>query len=62
MGDGVIGQVAAAHDEGTADLGHQEVVQGCVGEHHAEVAHARGDGIGDGRLRPAWGKDDRPCH
>ena len=58
--DRLVGHVRARHDQRLADVGEQDVVQRRVGEHHAEVGRARGDGGGDRRPGAARGEDDRP--
>ena len=53
VGDGLVGVVAAGHDERDARIGHQQVVQRGVGEHDAQGALARGHCLGDPAIIPA---------
>ncbi len=45
---------------GTPDVAQQQVVERRVGEHHAQLAHARRDRRRDRRVRPPGGDHDRP--
>ncbi len=58
--DRVVGPVSAAHHEGPAHLGHQQVVERRVGQHQAEVVDARCDRLCDGRPRLAAREHDGP--
>ena len=44
VGDRLVGDVAARHHERRRGVGSQQVVQRRVGQHHAELGAARGDG------------------
>jgi hypothetical protein len=52
-GDRLVGEVARRHDEWAVDLGEQQVVEWCVGEHGADVGQVACDGSGEHRRRVA---------
>ena len=59
VGDRLVRAVAAGHHEGDARVVQQEVMQGRVGEHHAESCLARARLLGDAGVRPPVEQDDR---
>ena len=59
-GDRLVGDVAAGHHERQPGVAQQQVVERRVGEHHAQLAHARCDRRRDRRVRPPGGDHDRP--
>ncbi len=58
--DRLVGAVAARHHERSAEVADQQVVQRCVGKHHAEPGIAGRDGAGDRRAVPPAQEHDRP--
>ncbi len=59
VGDRLVGDVAARHDERHAGVDGEQLVQRRVREHDAEVGRAGRDGGRDGRVRQAAREDDR---
>ena len=46
--DGLVAQVAARGHDGEAERGHEQMMQGGVGEHDAEIGVGWGEGGGQG--------------
>ena len=61
VGDRLVGDVAARHHQRhrVAEITEQQVVQRRVCQHQAEIRGARGDALGDRRIRPARHEHDR---
>ena len=60
VGDRLVGHVAARHHERRRGVVREQVVQRRVGQHHAELAAARGDRRRHGRAGAPRGEHDRP--
>ena len=60
VGDRLVGHVAAGHHQRRARVGEQQVVQRRVGQHHPQLARARGDRVRHARRPAAGGEHDRP--
>ena len=51
--DGLVAEVAAGGDDGEAERRQEQMMQGGVGEHHAEIGVAGGEGGGQCGVRSA---------
>ena len=60
VGDRLVGDVAARHHERRRGVVREQVVQRRVGQHHAELAVARGDRRRHGRVGAPRREHDRP--
>jgi hypothetical protein len=54
--DGFVAAVSAGGDDGAAEFGEQQVMEGCVGEHHAKVRVAGRDGFGGSVIKDRRGR------
>ena len=59
VGDGLVAEVAARHDQRTADVREQQMVQRAVGQHQPELGQPRSDGVDDDRVSASTGQHDR---
>ena len=60
VGDGIVGEVAARHDEGAPDSAHQQMVQWRIGQHDSELGQARGNPLSESGARCSRCEHDRP--
>ena len=60
VGDRLVRDVRRGHDQRAAEVGEKHVLEGRVGEHHAEVAGERRHRLGDRRPVATPGDHDRP--